>query len=93
MIDTGIDKLLKIQKDQRERQLNRSRADLYNKLFGMLKTIPGKNPNEHQEFCNRLLSLGVEEQQQAILETYGNVCLEKCNHLLFQLASLTSGGK
>lgn len=88
MFDSGIDKLLQIQKDQQNRAQNRTTSVLYNKLFSLLRSLPGKNPTEYQDFCNVLISLPtVEDRRQAIVEHYGQVCADKCDNLLFQIAS------
>lgn len=91
MIDSGIEKLQELQRKQNDRQTARARETLWNKLFGIIRSVPGTGVDTHNMFCSRLIVMtDMEEQRKAILETYGAMCLQKLDPILQQINSMKS---
>ena len=89
MIDSGIERLKEIQRKQNDRQTARARETLWNKLFGIIRSIPGTGVDTHNMFCSRLIVMkDINEQRKAILDTYGAICLQKVETLLQQIDSM-----
>lgn len=64
----------------------------WNKVFSMIMSSPGAtsiiSKNDGHDFCNKLMDLSVQDRYQAVLDTYGQICLDKVSPLLDQVASI-----
>ena len=87
-IDSGHRRLLEVQRKVADRLRVRSLNEISGRLFSILRNTPGKSVSEHQQFCGSLIGCTVEDQRRLILESYGRICLERCDPLLHQLASV-----